>query len=318
MSKEFNGYIPEATQYIIKSKGTSKSLSITCMLAIASPYRFAELLDADSKIKIKLQEGTGEEATKVTFNLTVDEFEYIYDMFMYGRLPLPHKLYKPLQNKIKEGEYKGKWYTSTFTLEYVQGYNNPWKIEVTNAYGNEQNGMDIKKTTVKSMMVDSTLHKLLKKTMEYIDFFRNTFCGLNVENGVRKCAEFQKGAYDPFKELGGATDVDNPVASAPEDMMNPADYYSEQQYQNPNPPQQPQATVQPQNNGRDIRRMKMQVMSEPISFENSYVCQVMIGGMQYPLYFQSIHPKLKESFEDGVIIEANLFSYNGKLCLDSI
>jgi len=330
MGKEFTGYIPETTQYL----NNKITLSIVCELYIARENRFAELLHEDSKIKVRILEGKGDEAPRVTFNLTVDEFEYIYNFYMNGRLALPHNLIKPLHNPMTNGDYAGSWYSSAFSLEYINGNNNPWKIQIINGYGTKMSTFDVKSTTIKTFMTDNVLHKLLVKTKEYIDYFRNVFCVENVKRGLAVVAENQKGYYNPFRERNLP---DFNEAQRPKEMNNnqtdsQVNNQAAQNYEtNANAVSNGSVqnnTVKGSKNAQsaqkvnsiqpDIRKVKLQVTNDCVPVQGAVVYGIVIGGFNYSLYCPEPIPALKNSLDNSIIVEANLFEWNQKLCFHSI
>ena len=296
MSKEYTGVTAECSHFC----NNKVTVAFVPRLLPAKANKFNELYSEDSTFRIMAQEGKGDNAKRISYNLTVDEFIYVAENFQRNTLELPVYLPKAIQNKIASGEFAGYFYTSEFKLEYLQGYNNPWKLSLRCGYSKEKGKMEMQKKEVSAFFTRNELYKHFSKGLKAINAFIQIYAYPQIKEGYAQLAELQKGNYDISQQSTPRAESSNGTHNG-ENNITPNQVY--------NAPMEsvPQKTV---------RQMKLSVISQPIAVDGSVVCQVLIAGNKYNLYCQQFTQELNDSLVNQTILEANLFEYNGLLCYD--
>lgn len=302
MSKEYTGYTAESSHFC----NNKVTLAFVPTLLLAKPNKFNELYDEKSSVKVMMQEGKGDNANRIRYNMTVDEFIYVAENFKNNTLEIPVYLPKATQKPISEGEFAGYYYTSEFKLEYLQGYNNPWKVSLRCGYSKELGKMDINKKNVQTFLTRSELYKHFDKGLRAIEAFIRIYADNNIRAGYQELAKLQKGNFDPNENNMV------PVEAASNGSHNGENNIAPNQVHDA-PMQSVQQTQQPE---KVIRQMKLQVISPPMAVGNSVVCQILIAGNTYNMYCRQFGNELEQSLANGTILEANLFEYQGLLCYD--
>lgn len=302
MSKEYTGYTAESSHFC----NNKVTLAFVPTMMLAKANKFNELYDEKSVIKIMMQEGKGDNATRIRYNMTVDEFIYIAENFKHNTLELPVYLPKATQKPISDGEFAGYYYTSEFKLEYLQGYNNPWKISLRCGYSKELGKMDVNKKNVQTFLTRHELYKHFDKGLRAIDAFIRIYADDNIRAGYQELAKLQRGNIDPNAEYMVPVDMNSNGTHNGENNITPNQVSDA-------PMQSVQQTYQPE---KVVRQMKLQVISQPMAVGNSVVCQILIAGNTYNMYCQQFSKELEESLSKRTVVEANLYEYQGLLCYD--
>lgn len=300
MSKEFTGVTAESSHYC----NTKITLAFVPRLILPKPNKFNELYDDDSTFRVMMQEGKGESAPKIRYNLTVDEFVYLAEGFMNKNLSLPVYLPKAIQSKIPDGEFAGMYYTSEFKLEFIQGNRYPWKINLRCGYSKEKGKMEVEKKQISAFLTESEVFKHFWKGMQAIKAFIEIFAYPQIKEGYAQLAELQKGNYDLSADRYTLQAENSTGSHNGENNIIPNQVY--------NAPME--AVQQPQQQQPQMQQMKLTVISQPIAVDGCIVCQILIAGNKYNLYCQQFTQELNDSLQNQTIIEANLFEYNNLLC----
>lgn len=305
MSKKFEAYTKQCAAY----QTDKVTVAVYGNLERADANRFAEVLDsANSKIRVTIndfQNGKGDDAVKVYYNLSVAELNYIFDRFKNNSMPL-FKGIKSLDSyPEKEGQYAGLAQIRTIVIQFMGAdYTYPWKIEIVNGYGKEgkiSTGMK----TAKAFLNEISFYQLLSDTKRYIDEYVRIFAPDMIKNGLKKMEEYKRG-YD-------------------ESILQGQNYYSDNVYQfDPDYNRQNSGTntAEKQNTQSksqwDIHPTKVQFVSDFIAMENGFAVQIMCKGMTYTVYCREVTEAMQKARMEGIAVTANLFKYNGQYFMDGI
>ncbi len=308
MSKDYNDY---STQVAV-AQNDKKTICVYGNLVAAEPHRFAELLSDRSKFKVHINDfssGKGDKAVKTDYNLDVKELEYILKKAPFYLLPNPYKKTKSFDAYPEQsGEFKGLCKVSHFTIEYDKTRNYPWKIIITNGYGKKGEISKGKKTAM-YFLIDEDFLDMFQKAKDYLDEFRRVCCPQLISNGLNVIAQ---------QSRGYSNNIENPTPQ----YDQPETAYEtqpESPKQNTQPTTQPnQSEPQKNTSGRDIHTMKVKFISDFMKLQNSWVVKCSIGGKEYTLYLQDVSEELQAARANGTEVTANLYSYNGSLCFDSL
>lgn len=296
MSKGYENY---STQCAV-AQNTKKTLAFYANLELAEKHRFAEILDNKSKIKVSINDfsnGKGDNATKVYANLEVSEVFYVFEKAKAGLLPKFSSIKSLDAYPEREGQFKGLVQIRILAIEYIQGNNNPWKIQITNGYG--KNGkISAGQKAANFFMTDQLFLDLFRKSVQYIELFINTFAPPQLVEGKKNLDSNAKGQQ---------SNVEQPV------------YYDNSDHQYEAPIAQPEPVRSGPYNPEAVID-KVQVISDiaPLQGGNGYFCNVLRRGQQECLFMKDKEAQIEGAYKSQSIIDLYVFYFGNKLCLDSV
>lgn len=309
MSKEFADYTTQCAAY----QNAKITAALYANLKPAEDHEFAEVLSEKSKVKIFINDfskGKGDNSTKVDYNLEVDDIKYILDKATLGLLPKFYRAKSLDAYPEKEGPFVGLAKVSSVLIEYLQGNNYPWKIEVTVGYGKEGKIQQGRKSA-KVFLNDMDFLAFWRQAWRYIEQYINLISPNLITKGLRVMEEKLQSGY-----TNNFTQPEIPQYSEP--------YVPEQNYSQPSDTQYVQESVpdvpapQKQNAQKEIHTVKIQFISDFIMLSNAFCVKILTNGKEYALFLQHVSETLRTAQQNNTLVLANVYYWQGKLFFDSL
>lgn len=301
MTKDFKEYTTQTAVF----QNQNLTLSMYANLEPAEKHNFAQILSSKSKIKVFLNDfskGKGDAAIKVYYNLEIGEIKYILDKATLGLLPAYTGIKSLDTYPEKDGPFKGLCQIRIFSVEYVQNYRNPWKVTITNGYGRKGEIQEGKKQA-QTFVTDVRFLEMFRSTYRYIESYIDIIKKDLIVNGLRTMEERNSRGYtNDFQQ------PDIPQYSETE--------YAETEYSQSY--QSVQSPTEQKQTKKEIHTVPIRFVSDFVALQKCYCVQIESNGKMYNLYLQNLDEQLLLAKQNNTVVNANLYSWNGTLCFDSL
>lgn len=189
-------YTRYSTQTAVSKKETPKqktTTSIYANLEHSKPNMFAELLSDKSKVKFQIQDYSDGNNKFVYYNMSIPEFEWLYDKVMFGVYKSHYFAPNSLDAYKKPGEDTVD--IRLITINYNKEMNYPYSLTIKNGKGNVGKiEKDLSETTVRFTEVEFL--GMLRATKRYIEKYVDVIAPTLITKGLIQYEKQEKERTD--------------------------------------------------------------------------------------------------------------------------